>query len=180
MVFCNQNCSDLLWEINVLVIKKKLLKSRKFAKILRSLERFVQTLKGRRNCWWQNAFLTFSCKFLRYDELEQLEFKFEKLLGFEKHTFLHNLILDGFEYLLFCGQWFTWIPRYFELDLQTNETKQLHITSKVPSGYFNVLFFSSFSNMKIALPALICPAWEAKSKVIHSKYYKHLAYHLAY
>ena len=41
-------------------------------------------------------------------------------------------------------------------------------------------FFSSFSNMKIALPALICPAWEAKSKVIHSKYYKHLAYDLAH
>ena len=77
------------------------------------------------------------------------------------------------------GQQFTWIPRYFELDLQTNETKQL-LLQKSPQAISMFFFFSSFSNMKIALPALICPAWEAKSKVIHSKYYKHLAYDLAH
>ena len=35
MVFCYQNCSDLLWEKNVLVID-----------CLRSLEQFIQTVKG--------------------------------------------------------------------------------------------------------------------------------------
>ena len=34
MVFCYQNCSDLLWEKNVLVIKKNFLNSRLKAKNL--------------------------------------------------------------------------------------------------------------------------------------------------
>ena len=40
MVFCYQNCSDLLWEKIVLVIEKE------FAKILKSLEQFIQAVKG--------------------------------------------------------------------------------------------------------------------------------------
>ena len=32
---------------------------REFAKILRSLEQFIQTVKGQNNFWQQNAFLTF-------------------------------------------------------------------------------------------------------------------------
>ena len=55
MVFCYQNCSDLLWEKIVLVIEKKLLKfeaeGREFAKFLRSLEQFIQTVKGQNNFW---------------------------------------------------------------------------------------------------------------------------------
>ena len=51
-----------------------------FAKILRSLEQFVQTVKGQNNFWWQNAFLTCSWKFLISNKLEQVEL--EKLLGF--------------------------------------------------------------------------------------------------
>ena len=50
MVFCYQNCSDLEksdWE--------KLLKfepeSREFSKFLRSLEQFIQTVKGQNNFW---------------------------------------------------------------------------------------------------------------------------------
>ena len=62
MVFCYQNCSDLLWEKIVLVIEKKLLKfkaeGRKFSKILRSLEQFIQAVKGQNNFCEQNAFLT--------------------------------------------------------------------------------------------------------------------------
>ena len=58
MVFCYQNCSDLLWEKNVLAIEQKLLKfeveGSEFAKFLRSLEQFIQT---------------------------QFEFKLEKLFG---------------------------------------------------------------------------------------------------
>ena len=39
-------------------------------------------MKGQNNFWLQNAFLTCSWRFVRYDELEQLEFKLEKNLGF--------------------------------------------------------------------------------------------------
>ena len=55
MVFCYQNCSDLLGEKNVLVIEKKNLKFEaegwEFARILRSLEQFVQTVRGPNNFW---------------------------------------------------------------------------------------------------------------------------------
>ena len=60
MVFCYQNCSDLLWEKIVLVIEKKLLKFEaeglEFAKNLRPLEQFIQAVKGQNNFWQQNAF----------------------------------------------------------------------------------------------------------------------------
>ena len=52
--------------------QEKLLKfeaeGREFSKFLRSLEQFIQTVKG------QN-FLTCSWRFLRYDKLEHLELK---------------------------------------------------------------------------------------------------------
>ena len=55
MVFCNQNCSELLWEKNCSSDWEKLLKfeaeGREFVKILRSLEQFVQTVKGQSNVW---------------------------------------------------------------------------------------------------------------------------------
>ena len=48
MVFCYQNCSDLLWEKNCSSDREKRLKfeaeGREFAKILRSLEQFIQTV----------------------------------------------------------------------------------------------------------------------------------------
>ena len=44
---------------------------REFAKFLRSLEQFIQTVKGQDNCWKQNAFLTYSWRFLRFNTLEQ-------------------------------------------------------------------------------------------------------------
>ena len=53
-VFCYQNCSDLLWEKNVLVIEKNVWNSRlkaEFAKLLRSLEQCIQTVKGQNNFW---------------------------------------------------------------------------------------------------------------------------------
>ena len=65
--------------------REKLLKfeaeGREFAKILRSLEQFVQTVKGQNNFWYPNASLTCSWRFLRYNKLEQLEFKLEKIFG---------------------------------------------------------------------------------------------------
>ena len=48
-----QTCSD--WEKIVLMIEKKLLKfeaeSQEFSKFLRSLEQFIQTVKGQNNFW---------------------------------------------------------------------------------------------------------------------------------
>ena len=50
MVFCYQNCSDLLWGKKCSCDQEKLLKfeaeGREFAKYLRSLEQFIQTVKG--------------------------------------------------------------------------------------------------------------------------------------
>ena len=55
MVFFYQNCSDILWEKIVLGIEKKKLKfeaeGQEFAKNSRSLEQFVQTVKGQNNFW---------------------------------------------------------------------------------------------------------------------------------
>ena len=46
------NCSDLLFEKIVLVIEKNFeAESREFAKFLRSLEKFIQTVKGQNNFW---------------------------------------------------------------------------------------------------------------------------------
>ena len=49
LVFCYQNCSDLLWEKNCSSDREILLKfkaeGREFAKFLRSLEQFIQTVK---------------------------------------------------------------------------------------------------------------------------------------
>ena len=61
MVFCNQNCSDLLWEKIVLVIEKNFWNSRLKAKILRSLEQFIQTVKGQNNFLVTEIFLIFHC-----------------------------------------------------------------------------------------------------------------------
>ena len=55
MVFFYQNCSDLLCEKNCSIDQEKLLKfeaeGREFAKFLRSLERFIQIVKGQNNFW---------------------------------------------------------------------------------------------------------------------------------
>ena len=73
MVFCYQNCSDLLWEKNVLVIEK----------ILRSLE-FIQTVIGQNN--FSECFFNFSWMFLISNKLEQFEFKLNKIIGIQKHA----------------------------------------------------------------------------------------------
>ena len=64
------------------MFEKKTLKfkaeGREFSKFLRSLEQFIQTVKGQNN---QNAFLTCSWRFHRSNKSEQLEFKLEKIIG---------------------------------------------------------------------------------------------------
>ena len=56
--------------------REKLLKfeaeSQEFANFFRSLQQFVQKVKGQNNFWQQNAFLTCSCRFLRSNKLEQI------------------------------------------------------------------------------------------------------------
>ena len=56
MVFCHQNCSDLhTVRKNCSSDQEKLLKfeaeGRELAKFLRSLEQFIQTVKGQNNVW---------------------------------------------------------------------------------------------------------------------------------
>ena len=54
-VFCYQNCSDLLWEKKGSSDREKLLKfeaeGQELAKFMRSLEWFIQTVKGQNNFW---------------------------------------------------------------------------------------------------------------------------------
>ena len=53
--------------------QEKLLKfdaeGREFAKYLRSLEQFIQTMKSQNIFWYQNAFLTCSWRFFSLNEL---------------------------------------------------------------------------------------------------------------
>ena len=60
MVFCFLNCFNLLWEKNVLVIEKNVwdlrLKAENFPNFLRSLEQFIQTVKGQNNFWNRTFF----------------------------------------------------------------------------------------------------------------------------
>ena len=56
-------------------------KGLEFEKILRPQQQFIQTVKGQKIVWKQNAFLTCSWRFLRYNKLEQLELKLEKIIG---------------------------------------------------------------------------------------------------
>ena len=65
--------------------QEKLLKfeaeGQQFAKCLRSLEQFIQTVKGQNNFWQQNAFLTCSWRFLLSNKSEQLWLKLTKIIG---------------------------------------------------------------------------------------------------
>ena len=76
MVFCYQNCSDC--EKKCFSDREKLLKfqaeGREFAKCLRSLEQFIQTVN-------RMVFLTCSWRFFIPNKLDQLEFKLEKIIG---------------------------------------------------------------------------------------------------
>ena len=73
------------WEKNCSSDRENLVKfeaeGREFAKILRSLEQFIWTVKGQNNFWQQNVFLTCYWRFPRSNKLEQLELKLEKIIG---------------------------------------------------------------------------------------------------
>ena len=78
MVFCYQNCSDLLWEF---FFANSQTSASNFKSFSWSLEQFIQRVKGQTQFWKQNAFLTCSWKFLWSNILDQLEFKLEKIIG---------------------------------------------------------------------------------------------------
>ena len=64
-----------LWSRKTFEIESE---GQEFAKTLQSLEKFVRTVKGQKNaCSW---------RFLRFDELEQLEFKFQKIIWIQTHA----------------------------------------------------------------------------------------------
>ena len=75
IVFCLQNCSDLLLEKIVLAIKKKCLKfeaeGQEFAKKIRSQEQFIQTV---RPIFETECFFNLLLKVLIY-YIEQLQFE---------------------------------------------------------------------------------------------------------
>ena len=56
LLFCYQNCSDLLWQKKCSSDREKLLKfkaeGREFAKILRSLKQFIQAAVNGQNNFW--------------------------------------------------------------------------------------------------------------------------------
>ena len=72
MVFCSSDREKFL-EFEA--------EGREFAKILRSLEQFVWTVKGQKIFGNRILFLTYPWMFLRSNKLEQLEFKLEKNIG---------------------------------------------------------------------------------------------------
>ena len=75
LVFCYQNCSDLLWENIVLVIEKN-------CKIFENTKTIYSNSERSEQFLVTECFLTSSWRFLRSNKLEQLEFILEKILGF--------------------------------------------------------------------------------------------------
>ena len=64
---------------NCLVIEKTFeAEGREFAKILRSLEQFIQTVKGQNNL--TECFFNLFLEVYQDNKLEQLEFKLEKII----------------------------------------------------------------------------------------------------
>ena len=69
----SRNCSDLSLLVQVI---SKFLETLglqpQISEFFRSLEQFVQTVKGQNHFWQQNAFLTCSWMFIISNKLEQL------------------------------------------------------------------------------------------------------------
>ena len=78
LVFCYQNCSDLLWEWNVLVIKKNFWNSRLKAKNFQKIWTICSNSERSEKFLVRERFYNL---FLEVNKLEQLEFKLEKIIG---------------------------------------------------------------------------------------------------
>ena len=75
MVFCDQNCSDLLWEKTVLVIEKNIWNSRlkgKNCKIFEITRTIYSNSERSEQFLVTECFLTCSWRFLRSQKIEQL------------------------------------------------------------------------------------------------------------
>ena len=103
MVFCYQNCNcNCTVRKNCSSDWEKLLKFQaeggEFAKFLRSLEQFIQTLKGQNKFWQQNSFLTCSGRFFSSNILGQLKLKLGNTIGIQnsagKTQFMSLTFLD--------------------------------------------------------------------------------------
>ena len=84
MVFCYQNCSDLLWEKIVFVIEKIFWNSRLKVENLQKFWDYSNNLLKQwkvRIIFGNKIFFNFSWRFLRSNKLEQLEFELEKNIG---------------------------------------------------------------------------------------------------
>ena len=84
-VFCYQNCSDLLWEKNVLVTEKNFWNSKLNAENLKKFwhhqNNLFKTWKVRTIHGNRMLFLFSSWRFFKSKNLEQLEFRLEKIIG---------------------------------------------------------------------------------------------------
>ena len=84
LVFCYQNCSDLLWGKNVLVIVYNFWNSKFKAENLQNFGDHLNNLLKQwkvRTISLKECFLTWSWRFPIPNRLEQLEFKLEKIIG---------------------------------------------------------------------------------------------------
>ena len=68
-------------KILLTAVRKNCSRPRICKKKLRSLEQFIQTVKGQNIFGNRMLFLICSWRFLRSNKLEQLEFKLEKIIG---------------------------------------------------------------------------------------------------
>ena len=57
-----------------------------FANVLRSLEQYIQTVKGQNNLLIKECFFNLFLEVFIYNKVEQLEFKLENITGIQKNT----------------------------------------------------------------------------------------------
>ena len=89
LVFCYQNCSDLLWQKIVLEIEKNFWNSRlkpRICKIFEITRTIYSNSERSEQCLETECFLTCSWRFLISNKLEQFKFKLEKIIGIKKHA----------------------------------------------------------------------------------------------
>ena len=104
MVFCYQNCSELLWEKMFLWLRKTFeirswrLRIFKIFEITGTI--YSNSERSEQFLVTECFFLTCSWRFLISNKLEQLEFKLEKILGFrnmqgnlEKYIYFINFLI---------------------------------------------------------------------------------------
>ena len=121
---------------------------REFAKILRSLEQFIQTVEGQKNFREQNVFLTCSWRFLISNNLNS---NWKKLLGFRNM----QEKLDIFVFLLLCSCCFWYFSGGFQLKGVYNKSDGYQIMSY--SQYRRLLIIVVLSGIRTFFGGSFCP-----------------------